>query len=351
MASCPNCGEELKTRPKARKKCPHCKKYIYVRKGKLLSEEEREIQDYLKRLVNFNVSRRQFDQARQRLSERFGARANVRDTIWAILNSLLAQSRKQQYQKQVYHEMASMVSLEGKDPSPYLIEANKIELLDLKSKGTKSVTVQTVRDEFVCSYCQKLHGQKLDIDMAIENMPIPGSCEAEFGCRCFYSPYVNPIEGETDMSMLDQAIQAAKSKDRDTARRLLAQVVKEEPNNETAWTWLVYCAKSTSERKRYLEKVLEINPANLEAQEALEKLEKKAKAAKEKEEKANSTKGIMAVGGACAIIGLLVLPLWLGLIAAVCGLAAWSMGNRGGITLLLLGIIEVALYFYTIGAI
>jgi hypothetical protein len=88
------------------------------------------------------------------------------------------------------------------------------------------------------------------------------------------------------MTKLEQGIELVRSGDKEAARQLLAQVVTEEPNNERAWMWLAYCAKSRSERKRYLERVLEINPVNFKAAEALEKLNASiAKSAKPKQQK------------------------------------------------------------------
>lgn len=71
---------------------------------------------------------------------------------------------------------------------------------------------------------------------------------------------------------LNQGIEAAKSGDRATARRLLEEVVRQDERNELAWIWLATVAVNANERRDYLRRVLEINPRNQRAREALSRL-------------------------------------------------------------------------------
>lgn len=79
------------------------------------------LDDWLKRLEVFNVKQADFEERRNRLSEKFGKRANVRDTIWSILNTLVGKySSDFDMLENIYKEMASFVSSEGRDPSQLL---------------------------------------------------------------------------------------------------------------------------------------------------------------------------------------------------------------------------------------
>lgn len=124
---CPNCDMVLPTQPTHKQKCPHCGNAILVRRGKLVTEEEAKIMDWLARLEGFGVTRKEFDRHRNELSKQFGYRASVNDTMWRILNKLVLDSAKNTtLLEQVYREMASLVSSEGKDPTQYLIQAEKV---------------------------------------------------------------------------------------------------------------------------------------------------------------------------------------------------------------------------------
>ncbi|MCD4674133.1 MAG: hypothetical protein K8R77_15835 [Anaerolineaceae bacterium] len=71
---------------------------------------------------------------------------------------------------------------------------------------------------------------------------------------------------------VDQAIQLIRSGDKKSGGKLLAEIVKNDPHNETAWLWLAACFDKEEKKKYCLKKALEINPDNTKAWEALEKL-------------------------------------------------------------------------------
>lgn len=74
---------------------------------------------------------------------------------------------------------------------------------------------------------------------------------------------------------LQRAIAAIRSGDKATGKRLLAQVLQAEPNNQTAWLWMSAVVDTDEERAQCLERVLEINPHNETAQGGLEALRQK----------------------------------------------------------------------------
>jgi len=98
-----------------------------VRNGQLVTEEQATILDWLGALESFGISRKDFDEHRSKLSKNFGFQASVNDTIWRILNNLImTYARNEAALEQIYREMAKLVSSEGKDPTQYLVEAEKV---------------------------------------------------------------------------------------------------------------------------------------------------------------------------------------------------------------------------------
>ena len=72
---------------------------------------------------------------------------------------------------------------------------------------------------------------------------------------------------------LKQAISAYKSGEKQQAQKLLARLVKTEPDNEEAWFWLAACIENPEQRQFCLKRVLKINPNNVQAKRALKKSE------------------------------------------------------------------------------
>jgi hypothetical protein len=73
-------------------------------------------------------------------------------------------------------------------------------------------------------------------------------------------------------STLQTAIASVHSGDKETAQRLLAQVIRDDPQNATAWLWMSSVTDSDEYRRYCLEQVLTINPHNETAQRGLEAL-------------------------------------------------------------------------------
>lgn len=70
---------------------------------------------------------------------------------------------------------------------------------------------------------------------------------------------------------IQEAIQAARSGDKETARKILSQVVRSEPNNARAWYLLSQVIEDDEKAVFCLEQVLKIDPNNTQARERLEK--------------------------------------------------------------------------------
>ncbi len=74
-------------------------------------------------------------------------------------------------------------------------------------------------------------------------------------------------------SVLAQGIAAAKAGDKSTARRMLTQAVRHDPDSEAAWIWLSSVLDTTQGRAFCLQKVLALNPQNVAASKGLAALD------------------------------------------------------------------------------
>lgn len=125
-SKCPNCDSVLQSRPSQKQECPHCGCFILIRNGELITEEQSSISDWMSNLAYLGITQKDFEEQRNELSKKFGVSASINDTIWRILNQLIVTyARNGKALEQIYQEMAKLVSSEGKDPTQYLIEAEK----------------------------------------------------------------------------------------------------------------------------------------------------------------------------------------------------------------------------------
>ena len=100
--------------------------------------------------------------------------------------------------------------------------------------------------------------------------------------------------------MLKMGIRSVKQGNRDGAKMLFQQVLQQDPRNERAMLWMAKLAKTNSERRTWLERVIEYHPDNQTATKAL------AKMAERKEE--NETDKAVTYGS-LAVAALLFLIL------------------------------------------
>jgi tetratricopeptide (TPR) repeat protein len=76
-----------------------------------------------------------------------------------------------------------------------------------------------------------------------------------------------------DKNLFDLAVAAAKQKDFATARTLLKQLLKQEPNNVDAWLLGAYVVESRPDAIRCYERALQIDPNNAYAKQKLAELQ------------------------------------------------------------------------------
>lgn len=102
------------------------------------------VEEWLARLAKFGISRQDFDREQHRLSEQFGFRPPLNDTVWSILNKLVVQSVPEYVRARVYLEMARLVALEGRKnlkqylsgTSPWLWGQEEFAIVrELRKKG------------------------------------------------------------------------------------------------------------------------------------------------------------------------------------------------------------------------
>ena len=185
---CPYCGTVLEPKPTRKKKCPHCKNYVFVRRGNLFTEQglkeyeaqEREewtIKRWVDQLDQFGIAQVTFEHQREELSKRFGSRASVYDTIWQILNGLISPSRSRFESKMIYFLMASVMREEGRNPTPYFRQAATQELLEISEGAIFSrVKISTCNDDHVCVACREAAEKTYTIEQALSQLPVPNVC-------------------------------------------------------------------------------------------------------------------------------------------------------------------------------
>ena len=73
--------------------------------------------------------------------------------------------------------------------------------------------------------------------------------------------------------ILQQAVAAIKSGEKERGKQLLIEVIERDENNEIAWLWMTRCATERGVKRECFERVLEINPGNELAQKGLRQLD------------------------------------------------------------------------------
>ncbi|MBN1583201.1 MAG: YIP1 family protein [Anaerolineae bacterium] len=79
----------------------------------------------------------------------------------------------------------------------------------------------------------------------------------------------------TDALQFQQAVTAIKLGDKTTGQRLLAQIIRGDPDNSQAWLWMSGVVNNDEQRHYCLERVLRVNPAHCLAKRGLLQLEQK----------------------------------------------------------------------------
>src|SRR5215213_1816312 len=77
------------------------------------------------------------------------------------------------------------------------------------------------------------------------------------------------------IDLLQQGIIAAQAGKREESRALLMQLVEADERNEQAWLWLAGVVDAPEDIRTCLQNVLDLNPANQQAQQGLAWLERR----------------------------------------------------------------------------
>lgn len=99
----------------------------------------------------------------------------------------------------------------------------------------------------------------------------------EYGVRALERAIqINPTHGPAiaaiKVARLDAGVSAAQANRKDDARRWLKAACSDEPANESAWLWLASVTDIAAEAIEYLQKALQLNPANERARVGIERL-------------------------------------------------------------------------------
>lgn len=68
------------------------------------------------------------------------------------------------------------------------------------------------------------------------------------------------------------AIRSARDGNKESARVMLRQVLNEDRRNERAMLWMAQIANTQAERRKWLERVLQVNPDNTKARATLNRM-------------------------------------------------------------------------------
>jgi Tfp pilus assembly protein PilF len=78
--------------------------------------------------------------------------------------------------------------------------------------------------------------------------------------------------------LLQMGIRAARAGNQDAARIAFQQVLGQDKRNERAMMWMAKLAEKPAERRKWLERVLDVNPDNDAAREAIQRMAYKTSA-------------------------------------------------------------------------
>ena len=200
---CPSCGKLLQKQPKRKVACPHCGQLIFVRKGTPVTEDRAKELDAIKKLEMYEITDKQFQERRSRLSNKFGLKASVGDTTWGIYNELASQAMKEtnfQILSSLYLDMSNQLISDGKQGYRSLREeSQRMSLYEYKKSAVfKKVKSLTVNDQFVCKACKEFSSKEHLIDDILEKSVFPATnCISHVDkkspgvCRCYFIPIID----------------------------------------------------------------------------------------------------------------------------------------------------------------
>jgi hypothetical protein len=194
--TCVYCGKDVGREIKRKMDCPYCKKTLYIRRGKVVDEREKEIFDWQK-YMDFLVP--DIESVRttveKKLTERFRQQPSAHDLIWGMFNYIVIHLRKPIDLETIYTNMAQFLESEGKIKHAVEIrrQANKMKIASfLESDFYEYVRVKNYEDDFVCAECKKENDMIIPIKEAFKDPILPIHNCSNKKCRCrfeFISKY------------------------------------------------------------------------------------------------------------------------------------------------------------------
>lgn len=205
---CPYCGEGLKTIPQRKKKCPSCKRAIYVkstpsnRDKRLMTEaqakeaEERWIEYHIRQeslsvLQSFEFNERDLER------EKSLSAGSDPEAVVALLTRFTASTKNLPQRSLAFRQLAIYADKEGRPFQELLSEAARSELLREKQIGVVEVEILTGGPDSSCAECEAQAGKVLPVDEALHLMPLPcRDCTSVLFstrpgyCGCTYIPII-----------------------------------------------------------------------------------------------------------------------------------------------------------------
>lgn len=162
---------------------------MYVRNGLVITEREKEIQDWSK-FMDFLVPdiipiRTTVE---SELRKRFKEEPASGDVVWGMFNYIVPRLHKYSDLSILYDNMALFLNKEGRkiEALEMLRMKCKMDIEDLREHDFyTAVIIRNKDDDFVCETCKKENGKRLSLDEALEKLPLPiHACTGSY-CRCW----------------------------------------------------------------------------------------------------------------------------------------------------------------------
>ncbi len=203
---CPYCKATLKKTPQRKTKCPFCEKPIFVKstptdRNKHLMTEEEAIEVESKwaehhekeRIIRSLQAIGSTEKDLEKEQKSFFEKKPIQEAYNALLVKTANNHNDYHYRKMAHHQLALELSRRNEDFHVHLKEAARYELLRYKQSHVRKVEILTAGKGNSCNECQKQSGKILDIETALNTMPIPCSSCTHTGlgekpgfCRCTY---------------------------------------------------------------------------------------------------------------------------------------------------------------------
>jgi len=205
---CPYCGEGLRVPPQRKKKCPFCKRPIYVkstpeiRDKRLMTEAQAEEaeklwnayhlrQESIATLLSVGLDEKDLQQERA-----LGAGTDS-EAVVALLRRFAAATEKLHLRSSAFRHLAIYADKEGEPFYDLLAEAARSQVLRLKESRVTKVEILTGGPDSSCAECETQAGKIFTVGEALRLMPLPcRDCTSVLFstrpgyCGCTYIPVI-----------------------------------------------------------------------------------------------------------------------------------------------------------------